>query len=195
MIYFTADIHLGHQNILNHCADTRPFDSLEEMTEHFIWVWNTTVQPKDEVYVLGDLFFRADLSDVAHVLAQLEGRIYLLPGNHDEKYLPKVLTIFESNRIMGHHRKDTPTLLPALHHVSFAKRRYVLCHYPLETWDGDKRADIRDVQAGQRQSVHLHGHQHGKGTTRPWRYDVGWDATHRVVSSIEDIDHWISEAT
>jgi calcineurin-like phosphoesterase family protein len=57
VIYFTADLHLGHANIINHCD--RPFSSVEEMDEHLINAWNSRVRPNDTVYIIGDLIFRS----------------------------------------------------------------------------------------------------------------------------------------
>ena len=37
MIYYTADPHLGHQNIIHHC--NRPFADVEEMNEVIIGNW------------------------------------------------------------------------------------------------------------------------------------------------------------
>ena len=53
MIYFTSDLHFGHKNIISHTG--RPFSAAEEMDEALIRNWNRTVQPNDEVYILGDL--------------------------------------------------------------------------------------------------------------------------------------------
>jgi hypothetical protein len=36
-IWFTADTHLGHKNIIRHCA--RPFGSIEEMDASLIATW------------------------------------------------------------------------------------------------------------------------------------------------------------
>lgn len=56
MIFFTADLHLGHANTIGHCD--RPFSSFEEMDEHLIFAWNSHVRPNDSVYIIGDLIFR-----------------------------------------------------------------------------------------------------------------------------------------
>ncbi len=58
MIFFTADTHWGHANIIKFCD--RPFVSIEEMNEVLISKWNAKVTGNDTVYILGDMFFRID---------------------------------------------------------------------------------------------------------------------------------------
>ena len=54
--WFTADTHLGHQNIIKYC--NRPFKTLDEMDTAIIRNWNERVDPDDTVLVLGDFCFR-----------------------------------------------------------------------------------------------------------------------------------------
>ncbi len=56
MVYFTADLHLGHNSIIQSC--NRPFSSVEEMDETIIGNWNSRVSDVDEVYVLGDVAYK-----------------------------------------------------------------------------------------------------------------------------------------
>lgn len=77
MIFFTADLHLGHNKIIRYCD--RPFENVEEMNRTIIDKWNATVGPQDTVYVLGDL----TLQDPLIYLPRLRGRIVLIMGNHD----------------------------------------------------------------------------------------------------------------
>ena len=42
MIYYTADLHLGHANVIRHCD--RPFKSIDEMNEALIQNWNSRVK-------------------------------------------------------------------------------------------------------------------------------------------------------
>ena len=77
MIYFTADQHYGHTNIIKYC--NRPFSSIEEMNRALIRNHNAVVSKNDIVYHLGDFSFRQH----SHYLKDLNGRHILILGNHD----------------------------------------------------------------------------------------------------------------
>jgi calcineurin-like phosphoesterase family protein len=51
--WFTADLHLGHANIIAYCR--RPFRAVDDMDAALLAAWEATVRPGDEVWVLGDL--------------------------------------------------------------------------------------------------------------------------------------------
>ena len=86
MTFFTSDQHLGHRNIIRLC--NRPFASIEEMDETLISRWNAKVKDSDRVFVIGDLFFRAE--DPERMLKRLKGRKTLILGNHDSSWTGKV---------------------------------------------------------------------------------------------------------
>ena len=50
--WFTADFHLGHQNIIRYC--NRPFHSTGEMDEAILANLNSLVRQDDVLYFLGD---------------------------------------------------------------------------------------------------------------------------------------------
>ena len=54
--WFTADLHLGHFNIIKYTG--RPFKSLKEMNETLIRNWNARVKPEDTVFNVGDFCFK-----------------------------------------------------------------------------------------------------------------------------------------
>ena len=83
-IFFTADLHFGHRNILRYQTD-RPFANRDDTAAHDAWLldlWRSTVDKKDMIYILGDLtFFKSE--DARHLLEKLPGRKYFITGNHD----------------------------------------------------------------------------------------------------------------
>ncbi len=81
-IYFIADLHLFHKNIIQ--IENRPFNSLYDMHNVIIKNWNKKINKFDKVYILGDLTF-GNQQDSLKVIEQLNGRKYLIKGNHDKK--------------------------------------------------------------------------------------------------------------
>ena len=51
-VWFTADTHIGHRNIIKYCQ--RPFSDVEDMNKTLISNWNKVVGINDYVFHLGD---------------------------------------------------------------------------------------------------------------------------------------------
>ena len=79
-IFFTADHHFGHENIIR--FSERPFESLEQMNEEMIRKWNEKIEPGDTVYHLGD-FSLGKPDFTKEILDRLNGNIHLIKGNHE----------------------------------------------------------------------------------------------------------------
>jgi predicted phosphohydrolase len=77
---WTADSHWGHRNILT-LPPGRPFTTIEEHDQVLIENWNRVVSPGDQVMHLGDVSLSVPVME--RVVAQLNGDITLIPGNHD----------------------------------------------------------------------------------------------------------------
>ena len=92
MIYYIADMHFGHRNILKY--DKRPFADTEQMDEEIIRRWNERVGDNDTVYVLGDAFFKGEERSLA-IMQRLNGHKRLIRGNHDRNN-GKLLKMWES---------------------------------------------------------------------------------------------------
>ncbi len=73
-VFFTADTHFGSQRALEHSK--RPFASVDIMDNILIDNWNSLITNDDYVYHLGDF---GDYE----VAKQLNGKIILIPGNHE----------------------------------------------------------------------------------------------------------------
>ena len=83
MTFFTADLHFGHASIIRYCR--RPFASVDEMNAALVSNWNGAVRAADEVYIVGDMFFRCE--NVESILSKLKGRKHLVLGNHDSSWI------------------------------------------------------------------------------------------------------------
>ena len=81
-IWLTADLHLGHNNIISYCS--RPFATTTEMNNTLIKNFNKTVGKNDIVYILGDLSFLNTIS-TTEIVQSLNGFKFLIKGNHDHK--------------------------------------------------------------------------------------------------------------
>lgn len=60
MTYFTSDLHFGHANIMKFHPNFRKFQNINDMDNTLIRLWNSRVNPCDEVYNLGDVSFHKD---------------------------------------------------------------------------------------------------------------------------------------
>ena len=124
MIYYTADLHLGHENVIRHCG--RPFTDAEEMDAALVRNWNNRIHRNDAVYIVGDLFFR-NSRPVEGYLEELKGHKHLILGNHDLSWYKKAdaahwAEYFESMQSMVTIRDGSALV--------------TLCHYPMMTWNG-----------------------------------------------------------
>lgn len=83
-VWFTSDTHFWHENIIRFC--NRPFSSIQEMNEELIRRWNETVPEEGVVFHLGDFAF-GGAKEWNEVMFRLNGKIYLILGNHDMKQM------------------------------------------------------------------------------------------------------------
>lgn len=169
-IYLTSDLHFGHIVAANH----RGFDSVEEHDEALINNWNAVVQPRDEVYVLGDIMFGDKERGVSNTL-RLRGYLHLVLGNHDRP-APNNKNGHKHYNAMG----DAWNTISQLATISYAGTSYLMSHYPYE---GDHTEETRYDQYRPRDlgMPLFHGHIHSDskfsvtkhGTPQ---YHVGLDA-------------------
>jgi calcineurin-like phosphoesterase family protein len=81
MRFFISDTHFHHENIIAHC--NRPFKDVNEMDAFMIDRWNAMVDKDDEVWHLGDVCLNS--KDCEDILPLLNGKKFLILGNHDGK--------------------------------------------------------------------------------------------------------------
>ena len=82
MIYFTADLHFYHDNVIRFA--NRPFENSQQMNKALIKNWNDKIKPTDEVYILGDFTMKGHAL-AQEILYQLKGKKHLIKGNWHRK--------------------------------------------------------------------------------------------------------------
>ena len=135
-IYITADLHLGHANIIKYCD--RPYEDVEEMNNDLIRRWNETVTDNDRVFFLGD-FALSSAEQIIKWGNMLNGRKVMIYGNHDH-HKPKVY--YEAG---FEHVSKWPIVI---------QNRFLLSHAPMFE-SSDSGVDPGNL-------INIHGHIHNK---------------------------------
>lgn len=142
MRYYIADLHFFH-GALNQRMDYRGFADAEEMNSYMIRKWNGKVRKNDEVVIIGD-FSWGTVEQTNELLDQLNGRLYLITGNHDHFVKQKEARL---NRF---------TWIKPYGELADNRRKVVLCHYPIMCYNGQYRLD----ENGRPKTYMLYGHVH-----------------------------------
>jgi len=168
MIYFTADTHFGHGNIIKYC--NRPYATRGIMDAELVANWNSVVRPEDIVYHLGDVGLCTP-EYLLDILYSLNGQICLIKGNHEKAALsPLCRDRFE-------WIKDMHTLRNVcVDSEANTKVDIVLCHYAMSVWNKSHHG-----------AWHLFGHSHGTHKGVGLSFDIGVDCHHFYPLSAEQV--------
>jgi len=176
--FFIADTHFGHRKIIQFCADSRPFDTIEEHDNALIDNWNSVVTEEDTVYVLGDFFLggykRTDR--IKEILSLLKGKKILIQGNHD-------LDKTSSHWISLGFDKVLPMAV---------YKGCLLTHIPIDS------GEIRGQSKRGRFLANIHGHLHDEGNTPDLNFSgrfcvsaeaveltpISWDALWKSICKV-----------
>lgn len=158
-VFFTSDTHFNHANIISYCQ--RPFRSVDEMNETIIRNWNNTVSNDDVVFHLGDFCLGGSV-EWSKLLDRLNGRIYLILGNHDMK-----------NIRQGFLERFEHVAMEMC--IEVGKQKIYLNHYPFLCFEGGYK-DVWQLFG------HVHTRRNNTGIDAgrlqylyPTQYDVGVD--------------------
>ena len=169
-LFFTSDTHFGHRNIIKYCQ--RPFSCIEEMDDALIANWNRVVGKDDIIFHLGD-FAMGGSAEWSRLLQKLNGKIYLILGNHDLKTIGAGFSRLEG---------------VAMQMLINVKGQIIyLNHYPFLCYGG-----------AYRNTWQLYGHVHTCHANRgldvprlkmlmPMQYDVGVDNNNYRPVSFEQV--------
>jgi calcineurin-like phosphoesterase family protein len=163
-LFFTADEHHGHGNIIKFCK--RPFAHIDESIDNIIANHNAKVPKGARTYHLGDMFWRTlPLKKALDIINALNGQHYFVWGNHDE--LMEEQPLLRENFVWC---KD-------IGYLEYMKQKIVLCHYAMYTFRGSHRG-----------AWQLYGHTHAAlNDYGVLSLDVGVDAWDYAPVSYEEI--------
>jgi len=180
MIWFTADTHFYHRNVIRYCK--RPFLNLETMHDALVINWHDRVKDGDTVYILGDFAF-CGVERGKEIVRALRGdkaiHIVLIRGNHDQNEARCLKMDFDEvyNELT----------------LYWAGRKFNLSHYPYaptprqifwnklrnfwKVWRRKKYMDLRylDRRPFDDGRWLLHGHVHNAWHVRGRMINVGVD--------------------
>lgn len=186
MVYFTADLHLGHAKV----ADQRGFATVAEHDKTLRDAWTATVRPQDSVWVLGDLNM-GNPQPALTELAKWPGTKHLIPGNHDachpmhrisHKLQRLYLSVFESVEL--HTRFKSHGLEALLSHFPYLRDHTEPPRFAQWRLPYDRGPWL------------LHGHTHEPGKIQFGEVHVGVDAWEftpvpvtQVLTLIKNYEH------
>lgn len=188
-VWFTADTHFGHGNIIKHCkrpqldaeerrhAESEPRGkwriSDETVRRHdaaLLDAINERVRPKDTLWVLGDYCWGKE-PEARHYRSRLACEdVRLVWGNHDHRSVAAAFDYVTEQEM-----------------IEVAGQQIWLCHYPLRSWNGRFHG-----------AWSLYGHVHGRleaeDRARPsWlTKDVGVDACGYRPWSFEELQAYMA---
>lgn len=142
MRYYISDCHFYHRSLLT-SMDKRPFESVEAMNEAMIEAWNAKVRKNDDVIILGD-FSWGNAEQTEELLKRLNGKKYLIRGNHDLYLKDKTFDLSLFGWVKDYAEMHDNN------------RKVVLCHYPMACYNGQYRLD----ENGKPKTWMLYGHIH-----------------------------------
>lgn len=182
-IFFCSDLHFNHENIIKYAS--RPFINKEEMNEALIKNWNSVVNQEDIVFCLGDFMF-GNINRFWEFRLRLNGKIYLVYGNHDYKLLQDIANIEEAFEMVVSQMQ-----------IVVDGQKIYLNHFPLLTFDGIYKDKPTWQLFG-----HVHSNkEHPKASPDlprlsyllPCQYDVGVDNNHYTPVSFAQVKEIIEK--
>ena len=176
--FFTSDTHFKQANIIRFC--NRPFKDVEQMNDVMIANWNSVIGKDDTVFHLGD-FCLGGAAEWTKILDRLNGKIYLIMGNHDLKNIRQgFISRFEHVAMQMR--------------IEIGKKRIYLCHYPFLCFEGSYKDDVWQLFG------HVHTRRSNSGIDAgrlqylyPTQYDVGVDNNNFIPVSFGQVKRIIDK--
>lgn len=194
--WFTSDLHFGHVNILKYAPQRREYlglsasDTVVEMNEAIVELWNRQVTPEDRVILIGDVAMGLVHDNIKYV-SRLNGTIELVLGNHDRPH--PIATVNPDKRRAWAHEYIDAGITGGMYFVDLREIDGItanVCHFP---YYGDHSIDRYNAEIIARYVLEndglplVHGHVHDMWQTNEHQYNVGIDAWNGEFRTPEQI--------
>jgi len=148
MLYFTADLHLFHRNIVN----LNPLKRKPGFEEEILKNLSETLKEEDTLFVVGDFIWEEPPEGFTERWSSIPGKKVLIKGNHDWWFEEEELRPFFDE------------IYDFSHLLEVGGKRLLLCHFPsldLRTYRY-RELQERITQEFKEKEAHLliHGHVH-----------------------------------
>ena len=157
MIFFCADTHFGHKNLVkgqttwDDNSGCRDFKTVDEMNQALVDNINKVVKPNDHLYHAGDWAFGRGDKNIIEFREQINCKnIFLFTGNHDyriQSESSELRKLFTKVRLKGSLRINGQDV--------------VINHFPELIWDKHHHG-----------AIHLYGHCHNSLNSQEWLHDA-----------------------
>jgi calcineurin-like phosphoesterase family protein len=177
-IFVTSDTHFGHDR--EFLWGPRGFISHVDHDRQVIENWNSVVGPDDIVYHLGDVML-GDTEYGMGCLAQLNGHIKIIRGNHDTDRRWSLYATLPNVELIGWAEM-----------IKYKKYNFYLSHHPTMTSNLEKAPYLR------MHLINLYGHTHQQKPFYqdiPFMFHVGMDSNNCTPILLDDAIELMKEET
>ena len=177
-IFVTSDTHFGHDR--EFLWGPRGFISHVDHDRQVIENWNNVVQPDDIVYHLGDVML-GDIEYGMGCLAQLNGHIKIIRGNHDTDTRWELYATLPNVECIGWAEV-----------IKYRKYQFYLSHHPTMTSNLEKAPYLR------MHLINLFGHTHQQNKfymSMPFMFHVGLDSNNCTPILLDDAIEMMKKET
>jgi len=178
MNYFTADLHLGSNEIL--IRENRPFDNIVAFQNYCFSLWNKQLTKEDTLWIIGDfvnynknyLLSKNDVDNVFGVVKQINAKVILIIGNNEQRIIKELF--FNNFDLFRYHLIEIGfSDVKREDFLVFENENFYLNHFPSSHIE---------------KFVNLFGHTHrATGLWKPYGLNVGCDLNHFRLYSEKDI--------
>ncbi len=160
---FTSDTHFFHKKISEY-TERGNYTDAGNHTEWVLDIINKQAKPGDTLYILGDVAFTSDHTEIESLLLQINCQVFVVKGNHDSK------TTWKRVGMTSMAAKNKLVAVKDYAEIKLESGK-TLCmfHFPISAWHKQGYG-----------SYHAHGHCHGMYQGVGKSLDVGLDNSYNL---------------